>query len=149
MSETAITIYLDNCCFNRPFDDQSQLRIRLEAEAKLHIQEEVRAGRYQLVWSYLLDYENGRNPFRERREQIAKWRGYATSDIAASDELLSQAEHLGRLGLRNIDALHVACAVQAGATFFLTTDDGILKRANLIQGVRVLDPIAFIKEVTA
>ena len=149
MSETAITIYLDNCCFNRPFDDQSQLRIRLEAEAKLHIQEEVRAGRYQLVWSYLLDYENGRNPFRERREQIAKWRRYATSDIAASDELLSQAEHLGRLGLRNIDALHVACAVQAGATFFLTTDDGILKRANLIQGVRVLDPIAFIKEVTA
>jgi hypothetical protein len=28
-------IYLDNCCFNRPFDDQSHLRIRLEAEAKL------------------------------------------------------------------------------------------------------------------
>lgn len=149
MSEPATMLYLDNCCFNRPFDDQSQLRIRLEAEAKLYIQEAVRAGRYRLVWSYLLDYENGRNPFRERREQIAKWRGYATSDIAASDALLSQAEHLGRLGLRNIDALHVACAVQAGAAFFLTTDDGILKRANLIQGVRVLDPIAFIKEVTA
>lgn len=142
-------IYLDNCCFNRPFDDQSQLRIRLEAEAKLHIQEDVRAGRYQLVWSYLLDYENGRNPFRERREQIAKWRCYATSDIAVSDALLSQAEHLGRLGLRNIDALHIACALQAGATCFLTTDDGILKKANLIQGLRVLDPIAFIKEFTA
>jgi len=28
-------IYLDNCCYNRPFDDQSQLRVRLEAEAKL------------------------------------------------------------------------------------------------------------------
>ena len=27
-------LYLDNCCFNRPFDDQSQLRIRLETEAK-------------------------------------------------------------------------------------------------------------------
>ena len=26
-------IYLDNCCFNRPFDDQTQLRIKLESEA--------------------------------------------------------------------------------------------------------------------
>ena len=148
MTEAAMRIYLDNCCFNRPFDSQSHLRIRLETEAKLHIQGEVRAGRYQLVWSYLLDYENGRNPFRERREQIAKWRRYAVVDIAASDELIAQAELLGRLGVRNLDALHLACALLAGATCFLTTDDGILKKANLIQGVRVLDPIAFIKEAS-
>ena len=148
MTEAAMRIYLDNCCFNRPFDDQSHLRIRLETEAKLHIQGEVRDGRYQLVWSYLLDYENGRNPFRERREQIAKWRRHAVVDIEASDELIAQAEHLGRLGLRNLDALHLACALQAGAACFLTTDDGILKKADLIQGVRVLDPIAFIKEAS-
>ena len=29
-------IYLDNCCFNRPYDDQSQPRIRFETQAKLH-----------------------------------------------------------------------------------------------------------------
>ena len=51
-------IYLDNCCFNRPFDDQSQIRIRLESEAKLKIQEEIRSGKIQLIWSYILDYEN-------------------------------------------------------------------------------------------
>ena len=28
-------IYLDNCTFNRPFDDQSSIRVKLEAEAKL------------------------------------------------------------------------------------------------------------------
>jgi hypothetical protein len=28
-------IYLDNCCFNRPFDDQGQIRIKIETEAKL------------------------------------------------------------------------------------------------------------------
>lgn len=32
-------IYLDNCCYNRPYDDQSQLRISLETQAKLYIQE--------------------------------------------------------------------------------------------------------------
>ena len=51
-----IRLYLDNCCFNRPFDDQSQIRIRLEAEAKLKIQEEIRSGTFQLIWSYILDY---------------------------------------------------------------------------------------------
>lgn len=30
-------IYLDNCCFNRPYDDQSHLGIRLESDAKLYI----------------------------------------------------------------------------------------------------------------
>ncbi len=47
-------VYLDNCCFNRPFDDQRQLRIRLEAEAKLRIQEVIREGGLQLAWSYVL-----------------------------------------------------------------------------------------------
>ncbi len=67
-------LYLDNCMFNRPFDDQSNFKILLETEAKLKIQENIRSGLYELVWSYILDYENNKNPFRERREQIAKWK---------------------------------------------------------------------------
>ena len=59
-------IYLDNCCFNRPFDDQSQIRIRLEAEAKLKIQIDIQDGKFELVWSYILDAENEANPFEER-----------------------------------------------------------------------------------
>ena len=72
-----IKLYLDNCCFNRPFDDQSQIRIRLEAEAKLKIQEEIRSGTFQLIWSYILDYENNKNPFIERKQRIKKWKSYA------------------------------------------------------------------------
>ena len=49
---------MDNCCFNRPFDDQSQIRIRLEAESKLFIQQKVLEKKIELVWSYILDYEN-------------------------------------------------------------------------------------------
>jgi hypothetical protein len=77
-------IYLDNCCFNRPFDDQSQLKIRLEAETKLKIQEDIRSGKYVLIWSYILDYENSKNPFQERHKQIAKWRNYAKFDVEES-----------------------------------------------------------------
>ena len=32
-------IYLDNCCYNRPYDDQSQIRVSLETQAKLYTQE--------------------------------------------------------------------------------------------------------------
>ncbi len=60
-------VYLDNCCFNRPFDDQTSLRIRIETAAKLYIQDMVRTDALELAWSYVLDYENDANPFRETR----------------------------------------------------------------------------------
>ncbi|MDO9067930.1 MAG: PIN domain protein [Deltaproteobacteria bacterium] len=141
-------VYLDNCCFNRPYDDQSHLRIRLESEAKLRIQEEIRAGVYKLIWSYILDYENSKNPFIERKQQIAKWRMYAVEDIQESVEILGLARMLQGHGIRKIDSLHIACAIHAGAGFFLTTDDGILKKVTpLLPNIRITDPIDFIKEV--
>jgi len=79
-------IYLDNCCFNRPFDDQSRIRIMLETEAKLRIQEEVRVGRFKLIWSYILDYENSKNPYEDRKLRIKGWRKYAVTDIQENDE---------------------------------------------------------------
>ena len=142
-------IYLDNCCFNRPFDDQSQLRIRLESEAKLKIQEDIRAGSHELIWSYILDYENSKNPFQERREQISKWRAYSEADIEESDETLQLAVLVSEQGIKKIDSLHIACAIKAKAEYFLTTDDRVLKKATLIEGVRITDPIGFIKEVFA
>jgi predicted nucleic acid-binding protein len=54
-----------------------------------------------------------------------------------------------RHGLKKIDALHVACAIVAGADFFLTTDDGILKKAALVHSIQIYDLIGFIKEALA
>ncbi len=41
-------IYLDTCCLNRPFDDQSQERIRLETEAVMIIL--ARLSRKEWIW---------------------------------------------------------------------------------------------------
>ena len=142
-------LYLDNCMFNRPFDDQSNIKILLEAEAKLKIQEYIRAGVYELVWSYVLDYENTKNPFRERREQIGKWKRYAHIDMEAQDGILDLAGSLNLCGLKKFDALHLACAITANADYFLTTDQGILKKAELVKAIQVKDPIDFIREVSA
>lgn len=142
-------LYLDNCMFNRPFDDQSNIAILLETEAKLKIQEHIRLGRYELVWSYILDYENAKNPFRERREQIAKWRRYARSDIEATEEIVHLALSFSLLGLKKFDALHLACAIAGKADYFLTTDKGILKRSGAVEGIQIKDPIDFVREVFA
>ena len=63
-------IYLDMCCYNRPYDDQDQMSVALESQAKLHIQNEIQAGKYDLIGSYVLDYEVSRNPFDMRRNAI-------------------------------------------------------------------------------
>ena len=65
-----LKIYLDNCCYNRPYDDQSQLSINLEALAKLSIQQEIREGKVDLVTSYILLAENAANRFEAKRKDI-------------------------------------------------------------------------------
>ncbi len=140
-------LYLDNCMFNRPYDDQSSINVRLEAEAKLNIQESIRCGEYELVWSYILDYENAKNPYWERQEQIGQWRKYAKYDISEDDALLQQARQLHQLGLKKMDALHIACAVMAKADYFLTTDKGILKKGTVVRTISIKNPVAFITEV--
>ena len=133
-------IYLDNCCFNRPYDDQSQLRIQLETEAKLRIQENIRSNLYTLIWSYILDYENNKNWFRERKEQIEQWRKYSEIDIEEDVELLNLASQIRRPGIQKMVSLHIACAIKAKAEYFLTTDDGILKKSMLVKMSESLTP---------
>jgi len=140
-------IYLDNCCFNRPYDDQLHIRIKLETEAKLRIQDDIRNGLHQLVWSYILDYKNGKNPFVERIELILKWKRYAIVDISESTELLHYAKMCLKCGLKKYDSLHIACAIIESAEYFVTTDDGILRKSNLVDDIHLIDPIDFIKEV--
>lgn len=140
-------VYLDNCCFNRPFDDQSQTRIRLEAEAKLCIQEHVRNGTLELAWSYILDFENEANPFEERRMTISGWKQYAIIDIEETATILQQANALVGCGLKAKDALHISCAIAGGCAYFVTTDDEILKRGKEVQGITIVDPASFVREM--
>ncbi len=139
-------VYLDNCCFNRPFDDQSQIRIRLEAEAKLYIQEKVLSGKIELAWSYVLDYENQMNPFDDRRRAIRWWKLQAVVDLEETRTILRTANALCRYGLRSRDALHIACAIASGCDYFVTTDDLLLTHAGEGSGIKIVDPPTFVRE---
>jgi len=142
-----VRVYLDNCCFNRPFDDQRQTRVRLEAEAKLCIQEHIRSGTLELVWSYMVDFENAANPFEERRTTISGWRHYATADVEETARLLQNANSLATRGLKAKDAIHIACAIAGQYTYFVTTDDDLLKRRQTIHDITVIDPTTLVREM--
>lgn len=93
-------VYLANCCFNRPFDDQSQARVRLEAEAKLEVQQRIKDKKIELAWSYVLDYESQANPFEERRDVVARWKMAAVADVAETEAIIQQTHEIAGRGLR-------------------------------------------------
>jgi predicted nucleic acid-binding protein len=134
-------VYLDNCCYNRPFDDQNQIRIHLEAQAKLYVQSQIKDSKIELVWSYILDYENAFNPFEERKNIIEKWKSKAILDIEENEHILQYAKELVSLGLKSKDALHVACAIEGKCDYFLTTDDKVLNKLKNYNKIEVVNPI--------
>ena len=138
-------IYLDLCCLNRPFDDQDQLVIRLQTEAKLHVQHAIRQGSHSLVWSAAIDLENEENPDIERRNAIAAWKSIASVDVDLLPDVESTAEVLARLGIKPMDALHVASALSAKAAWLLTTDKGLLGKMKGDPRIQVADPVDFVR----
>jgi len=138
-----VRVYLDNCCYNRPFDDQSRIEIRLEADAKLYIQELVKNQTLELVWSFVLDYESSFNPFADRRERIQAWRYLAAHHCGFSVEVVEKAQLLMQLGLRQVDASHLACAILSQADYFITTDKRVLNKH--VTEIQTINPMTFIE----
>ncbi|MDI6800718.1 MAG: hypothetical protein QMD01_01480 [Thermodesulfovibrionales bacterium] len=136
---------MDNCCLNRPFDDQSKIRIRLEAEAVLFIQEKIAAHEVELAWSYIIDYENSFNPFDEKQSAINDLKAFVTIDTGETGSILKNAATIQKVGLKAFDALHVACAIETGCAYFLTTDDAILKKLSGFAKIKVISPIELIR----
>ena len=141
-------IYLDNCAYNRPYDDQSQIRISLETQAKLHIQSLILEKKIQLICSYMSVYENSENPNPEHRKSIQGFLQNAIEfiDIEKAEIIGVHAEEIKAWGIKANDAIHLASAIEGKCQYFVTTDDGILKKSG-VPDIRICSPIDFILEV--
>lgn len=143
-----LKIYLDNCCYNRPYDDQSQLKISLEAQAKLEIQQRIRDGKYDLVSSYILIAENSANPFEMKKTDIQNFIDSYTHTYVSEnfkDQIKKIAKEIMVTGVKLMDACHVASAILAGCCYFITTDTRLLKYKS--EKIKLLNPLSFILEV--
>jgi predicted nucleic acid-binding protein len=135
-------IYLDNCCFNRPYDDQASPKIRFEAQAKLFIQGLVLSKEVELVWSYILKFENSQNLFAAKRNAIAQWEALSILFVDASSEIVSLAENITQTGVKTKDALHLACAITSGCNYCITVDNRMLRYRD--TRIVICNPIEFL-----
>ena len=136
-------IYLDHCTYNRPFDDQKNIKIQLETSAKLYIQDNIRQGKYDLVWSYMSDFENSYNPNIENKNAIQAWEHIAKIKCTSSENILLLGKQIMQNGIRVNDALHIACALESQCEYFITTDDGLVNKE--ITNIQIINPIDFIR----
>jgi len=136
-------LYLDNCSFNRPYDDQSLLKNYIEAEAKTYIQREILQKNIELVWSYVMDYEISFNPFSDRKNQILKWKNIAIADVSASEKVIALANDIKKRNIKPKDSLHLACAIEAKCNYFITTDGKILNKS--IENIIIINPVDYIR----
>jgi predicted nucleic acid-binding protein len=143
-------VYLDVCCLNRPFDDQQQDRVHLEAEAVLLILKRCESGEWQWVSSAVVSYEVDQIPNGERRNRVKELLRGAKEVFPLSDSAVERGEELRGLGLKTYDALHVACAEHASVEVMLTTDDRLIRvaarNADKLK-VPVKNPLTWLQEV--
>jgi predicted nucleic acid-binding protein len=137
-------IYLDNCCFNRPYDDQTQIRIAVETQAKLYIQRLIIEKKLELVVSYVLRFENNANPYVSKRNPIDLFFQNAIVYIDSSHSVSvdTRATEIMKHKLKTNDALHISCAIEAGCDYFITTDNGILRYKS--NDIKICSPVTFL-----
>jgi len=142
-------IYLDTCSIQRPFDDQSQLRVALEAEAVLQVIQLAEQDRVELLASEMLLVEIEQNPNPRRRRFAMEVLGLASDFVEVDSEIEARARIYNKTGIEPADALHLASAVKAGTDVLCTTDDQFLRRSREVDtgSTRVLPPIELINHI--
>jgi len=101
----------------------------------------VEAGEAVLINSTVLEFENSRNPISLRQDWMSRCLEQASDYQRVDESIRERAEVLEKHGLKAIDSLHVA-----GADYFLTCDDRLLKKQKHIT-VSSTNPLDFVQKV--
>ncbi len=141
-------IYLDVCSLQRPLDTKSPIRIVLEAEAILGIVAACEAGDIELISSEALLFEVNRNPNLTRRDYVLEVLSKANEFIEVDEQAEKRAKEFNAIGIKPLDALHLALAEKARVDYFCTCDDRFMKKAKSIAvKTKVVSPLELIKEL--
>jgi predicted nucleic acid-binding protein len=130
-----LRIYLDCCALQRPFDDQRQPRVKVEAEAVLVLLAMVEAGEIILLGSDVLEYEIRRISDLSRLQEVLSLFGLARERVQQNPIVTNLAQSVLALGIQPLDALHLASAEVGRVDFFATTDDKLLKAAQKLPHI--------------
>ena len=141
-----LKIYLDNCCYCRPFDDLSQVKIKNEANAKMYIQSLIKFNSLELHSSFMSFYEINDIPFASTKEHILQFVTEFTSYFISEDrkdDIKIISNDIMKTGIKKKDAVHLACSIIASCDYFLTTDNRVINYKN--DKIKIVNPVEFIK----
>ena len=143
-------IYFDTCCLQRPLDDQTQPRIRVETEAVFSLLAAAQAGDLALLGSEALEYEVSCIPDEARQIEVLDVLLLAAERIEVTGEVENLALSFEQQGVSAMDAIHLACASIAKADFFCTCDDKLLRKAQTLSGLgcKTISLLGLVPEVT-
>ena len=141
-------IYMDNCCLNRPFDNQANLRVHLEAEAIKTIITLIEQQEWQLVSSKILKFEISKIADESRKKELMVMESLSSKIIQLNPLIATRANEFERFGIQSFDALHLACS-ENNADVLLTVDDKFIKKAQCINklNITVCNPLVWLNEV--
>ena len=142
-------VYMDVCCLNRPFDDQSYDKVRFETEAVISILKLCEAGgEWILTGSDIIDIEISKNQDPVKKQKVSLLHNIATERIVYNTVIKSRAAEFLKSGVKLFDSLHLAAAEYANADVFLTTDAQLMKAAARLDiRFRIINPLVFYLEV--
>lgn len=143
-----IRLYLDTSVYNRPFDDQSQPRIWLEALAFSLILEYIEKGDVDLICSTVVQFETSRNPHELRQRWINSLMSIAVDNVKVDERIRLRAKQLESAGIKPLDALHVSAAEIGQADYLVTCDDRLIKRYQDLSAtvLTVGTPTEFVRQ---
>ena len=136
------------CSLQRPLDDKSQLRVLVEAQAVLGVLALCESGKADLIASDALVFENDANPDAVRRDFAVQAMAKAIQFVKTDDAVKVRAQTFIDSGIKPLDALHLASAVEARSDFFCTCDDRFLKKARSLNTAptKVVSPLELVSE---
>lgn len=142
-------IYLDLCAIQRPLDTSNQIRIVLESEAILGIITFCDLGLVELLSSEALLYEGEQSTLPVRKEHTLSVLAKAKNILVVTEKEKSRATEIMQVGIKPLDALHIALAESGNADYFCTCDDKLLRNAKKLKNlaVKVINPVDLVQEI--
>ncbi|MCL2048170.1 MAG: hypothetical protein FWG87_05535 [Defluviitaleaceae bacterium] len=141
-----LKIYLDSCCYGRPFDNQNDIDIFNDTQAKMTIQALVKYKAIELVYSSVSVEEITVYPIEANRISIIDFIENNASYYVSKDNddtAISLTDEIMKMGIKLKDASHTACAIIAGCDYLITTDKQLSRYQD--KRIKIVDPISFLR----
>jgi predicted nucleic acid-binding protein len=140
-------IYMDCCCLNRPNDDQTQDKIRIESDVIIAILFKCFYSSWKLIGSDVLEYEIMKTPDLNKRNKVLELYKIQKENITMNDIIVKRAHEIQKYGIKPVDSLHFASAEYRNVNVLLTVDkDFIFNSEQIDTSLRVVNPINWFME---